>query len=189
MIKLCTTAEEISQIYDILNSKKRVAGRNVKEFKPKNEFIEKFLTNLVTYAYFEKGKIVSYLSSKLLKELPAWHVFLVGTDNYQQKFNISDTKISEVVDATLDHWESRDIFSVVFLQARFHRSHINGENISKLSDRMKNYTNPAATLEIIKKGEKSKFTLINDTLCQGIVFPKDMVVKWSFKKDCFKDYE
>lgn len=188
MIKLCNSPEEFSQIYDILNSRKRVAARNLTTLRPKEEFIEKYSKNLITYAFFENNRIISYLSSKLLKEIPSWYVYLIGTRDKLDRFNIAKTKISQVVDATLDHWEKRNINSVVFLQSMSHRKHLNGEQISKISDKMKNYTNPAATLEIIKKGESSKFSLINNTICQGIVYPTDIVVKWSFKKDCFKDY-
>lgn len=189
MIKLCTTADEISQIYDILENRKRVSARNLESLSPRNEFIERFLKHLTTYAYFEDGKITAFLSSALLKEIPSWYVFLVGTRDKQGMFDIKNTKIPDVVDATLEHWESKNIFSVVFSQSVTHRSKLNGESIATVSEKMKEYTNPGATLEVIPKGELSKFSMINDRICQGVRFPTDMVIKWSFRKDCFNDYE
>lgn len=185
-VRLCTERKDISQIYDILHQRKKVAGRPINTSRTKEEFIHLILNNAITFGYFQDDELISYVVTKELKELPAWHVLLVGTKYQQDNFQIKESRIPDVADATIEYWESKDIFSITFIQPRKHRNYINGINIATISDRMKMYTNPAATLEVIKKGELSKYSLIN-SLNQNLTFPHDMVVKWSFKLDRFND--
>lgn len=183
-VRICTSREDISQLYDILQQRKKVAGRPINTSRTKDEFIDWILPHAITYGYFNGEELISFLVSKGLKEIPAWHIFLIGTKYQQEKFDIKESKFPEITDATLEYWESQNIFSFTCIQPRYHRGYISGMSVATVSEKMKEYTLPAATLEIIKKGEKSKFDLIN-TLNQQLTFNHDMVVKWCFKKDCF----
>jgi len=185
-IKLCNCVNDASQIYDIVHQRTKVAGRPINKSRSKEEFIQFLLTNTITFGYFDDEELLSFLVTKGLTELPAWHVLLIGTKHRQDKFNIKNSNIPDVIDAALDYWESQNIFSITFVQPRKHRNHINGISIATVSEKMKKYTNPAATLEIIKKGENSKFSLIN-SLNRDLTFPHDMIVKWSFRLDLFND--
>ena len=58
--------------------------------------------------------------------------------------------------------------------------------IMKLCKNLKNYQIPGATLEVIKKGNISSSTLINE-LCRNNTFTRDMIVKWVFRQDYLQE--
>jgi hypothetical protein len=186
-VRTLSNIDDYCQMFDIFYSRNKFAGRTLDRKLPLETFIEKVSKNLITYGYFENDQLKSFLSSKLLKEIPSWYVYMIGIKKEKNIFDLEKTGLSLVVDHCLSYWEQQGINSIIFIQSIKHRAHINGINISEISEKMKEYTNPAATLEIIKKGERSEFSLIK-SLMQDNVFPTDIVVKMSFKKDLFKDY-
>lgn len=181
-VRLCTY-DDLDQVYEMIYNHTSVAGVKIDK-QALAEFKLRFSKDIITFGFFKNNKLKSFLITRQLSEIPSWYITLWSTDQVTIK-NLKNCGIPQLFDAAVDYWEKQNIFSFFFIQTVKHRNILNGR-ITSNSERLKEYEIPGATIEIIKKGELSKFTLINK-LCKNNVSEKDRIVKWVFKKNHLQD--
>jgi hypothetical protein len=190
MIKQIITEEDYRLVHDLTTEHNRIASRIV-EHKSFDEFMNRVKAkNPVTIGYFDNnGNLMSMLMSAPLSAIPSWFFVLVTTRK-TSRFNMSTSGIPELIEATVSYWEDKGINSFLYIQSTTHRSYINGEEMKKhlpSNAKFHDYMAPGVTLELLKANTRSKYSLI-DSLCQESLFPKDVIIKWTFKKSLMQDY-
>jgi hypothetical protein len=176
--RLCTE-EDFKSMYDIIYSHNKIAGLKVD--RPSFEgFKNKFNNNIITFGFFINGVLNSFLVTRKIPEQSSWYVSMISVKQ-SSFFNFKESGLSELFDAAIEYWENLEIFSFIFIQSVRQRNFINAERL-KISKILKNYHQPAMTIEIIKANTTSQFSLIRE-LCKNNIYPEDKIVKLLFKKD------
>ena len=108
----------------------------------------------------------------------------------QSRFNLKTKFLGEVLEVAVKYYESHGLFNFFWIQTVKHRSFVNGLEFQKdMPDAysFKNYLAPGFTFEKVKANTRSKYQFI-DELCQGLLFPTDIVVKWTGNMDANADF-
>jgi hypothetical protein len=190
MIKQIVTEEDYKLVHELITAHDKIATRIV-EHKTFDEFMHNVRAkNPVTIGYFnDDGNLVSMLMSAALSAIPSWFFVLVTTRK-SARFDMGQSGIPNLIEATVNYWENNGINSFLYIQSMTHRSYINGEEMKKHlppDAKFHDYMSPGVTLELIKANTKSKFSLING-LCQDSLYPTDVIIKWTFKQSLMRDY-
>jgi hypothetical protein len=182
IVKICTK-EDLNDIHNLLYSHEKIAGLLIE--KPTlEEFKKKFSDDVITFGYYVNNELISFLITRKLSELPSWYVSMISSKNLNF-FKFNNSGLADLFDAAVEYWESKNLYSFIFVQSVKHRNLLNGK-ITKSSNNLKKYQIPGATLEVIKKNSKSKSTLINK-LCKNYTYPNDIIIKWVFRKDYLQE--
>jgi hypothetical protein len=182
MIRICND-QDLLEMYRILYSHNKIAGLDTPNTSFE-DFKKKFNKDIITFGYFEDNKLVSFLITKKILEIPSWYVSMMSSEK-SFYFDFEKSGLADLFDASAEYWETQGIFSFILIQSIRHRNLLNGR-IAQYCKKLSEYQIPGATLEVIKKGTISSSSLISK-LCNNNIFQEDKIVKWVFRQDYLQE--